>query len=80
MALLDYQKLCPKSGHVLTYDAHPASRAGERATGRSRTIQCEACGRTLEACFDPGTGRSLIYPMHMKHGAEPRSDQGKRPR
>jgi hypothetical protein len=80
MALLDYRKLCPKSGHVLTYEEHGALRATSRAAGKSRTIQCESCGRTLEVCLDPGTGRSLIYPMHLKHGAELRPEQGQRPK
>jgi len=80
MALLDYQKLCPKSGHVLTFEEHAALRATARATGQSRTIQCNSCGRTLEPCLDPGTGRSLIYPMHLKRGAELRSEPGQSPK
>jgi hypothetical protein len=80
MALLDYQKLCPKSGHVLTYEEHAALRATARLSGKSRTIQCESCGRTLEVCLDPGTGRSLMYPMHLKHRAELRSEQERRPK
>ena len=76
MALLDYQKLCRKSGHVLTSDEQGALRAARHASGKSLTIRCESCGRTLEACLDPGTGRSLIYPMHFKSGAEHRPDQG----
>lgn len=76
MALLDYRKLCPKSGHVLTSDQEHAARAGKRATGQAWTLKCESCGRTLEVCADPGTGRSLIYPMHLKSAAELLSDQG----
>jgi hypothetical protein len=76
MALLDYQKLCPKSGHALTSDEQGAFRAARHSSGKSLTIRCESCGRTLEASLDPGTGRSLIYPMHLKSGAEGRSDQG----
>ena len=72
MALMDYQKLCPKSGHALTRDEQEAVRARERTTGRTRTIRCETCGRTLEACLDPGTGRSLVYPMHLRSGADAR--------
>ena len=80
MALLDYRKLCAKSGRVLTSDEERAARAGERATGEAWTLRCETCGRTLEVCVDPGTGRSLIYPMHLKNAAKLRSDQGTRSR
>ncbi len=80
MALMDYQKLCPKSGHALTRDEQEALRARERATGRTRTIRCETCGRTLEVCLDPGTGRSLVYPMHLRSECRGSLDQGDRPR
>lgn len=73
MSLLDYRKLCPKSGRTLTSDEQGALLAAGRTTGKARTIRCEACGRTLELCLDPGTGRSLIYPMHLKACAETRS-------
>ena len=79
MALMDYQKLCPKSGRPLTRDEQEALRAKEGTTARTRTIQCESCGRTLELCLDPGTGRSLVYPMHLRSGVETRLDQRDRP-
>lgn len=66
MALLDYQKLCPRSGHFLTSDERDAVRARERAPGEALTIKCETCGRTVEVCLDSGKGRKLIYPMHVR--------------
>jgi hypothetical protein len=70
MALMDYQKLCPNSGHALTRDEQEAFRARARTIGRASTVRCETCGRTVELCSDPGTGRSLVYPMHLRSGAE----------
>jgi hypothetical protein len=75
MALMDYQKLCPKSGHALTNEEREALAAKDRAPGRERTIRCEACNRTVEVCLHPGTRQSLIYAMHVRNGAEPRLDQ-----
>jgi len=66
MALMDYQKLCPKSGHALTNDERTALDAGENAAGPQRTLRCVTCGRTVEICVHPGTGQSLIYPMHVR--------------
>lgn len=68
MALMDYRKLCPKSGHVLSVEDREALRAAEHAGGIARTVRCETCGRTVEVCRDPGTGRSLIYSMHLRAG------------
>ena len=79
MALMDYQKLCPKFGHALTHDEQEVLRGRARTNGRSRTIWCETCGRTLEVCLDPGTGRSF-YPMHLRSGGEARLDQRNCPR
>ncbi len=70
MALRDYQKLCPKSGHALTEGERKALDAGGRPAGRTRRIRCDACGREIELFPDPGTGRSLLYSMHLKAGAE----------
>jgi hypothetical protein len=78
MALMDYQKLCPKSGHALTRDEQEALRATEGTTGRSRTIQCKTCGRPLDVCLNPGTGQSFVYPMHRRSGAEAQLDQRNR--
>ena len=66
MALMDYRKLCPKSGHVLSVEEREALRAAGHASGSARTVRCESCGRTVEVCRDPGTGRSLIYSMHLR--------------
>ena len=68
MSLIDYRKLCPRSGHVLTRDERNALGV---VGGPGRTVQkirCESCGRDVELVVHPGTGRSLIYPMHVKAG------------
>lgn len=67
---MDRQKLCPKSGHVLTNEERDALRTRERATGEALAIRCETCGRTVEVCMDPDTGQSLIYPMHVRNVAD----------
>ena len=69
MALRDYQKLCPKSGHALSDAERKAFDAEGRASGRARRIRCDACGQDVDLCPDPGTGRSLLYAMHLKAGA-----------
>ena len=74
MALMDYRKLCPKSGHPLTSEEREAIAIGEHARGRERTLRCEACGRTVEICLHPGTGQSLIYAMHVRSDVEPPVD------
>lgn len=70
MALRDYRKLCPKSGHALTDGERKALDAEGRPADRARRIRCDACGREVELCPDPGTGRSLLYAMHLKDGAD----------
>ena len=66
MALLDYQKLCPKSGHVLSNEERDALRARRPANAGPLCVQCETCGRMVEVCAGPGQARSLIYPMHVR--------------
>jgi hypothetical protein len=74
MALMDYyRKLCPKSGHALSDDA----RAAWVAAGRARSMRCDACGRVVDVCLDPGTGRSLLYAMHLREGAGASRDRGR---
>jgi hypothetical protein len=68
MALMDYRKLCPNSGHALSNDEREALRA-RQVPGAARTLRCEVCGRTVEACLHPGTGQSLIYAMHLREEA-----------
>ena len=66
MALIDYRKLCPRSGHVLTREERNVL-GGATATARpAPKIRCEGCGRDVELVVHPGTGRSFIYPMHVK--------------
>ena len=79
MALMDYQKLCPKSGHVLTPGEQEALRVKDGTTSRTRS-RCRTCGRTLKVCLYPGTGRPLLYPMHLPRSTEARLDQMDRPR
>ena len=76
MALMDYQKLCPNSGHGLTSGESEAFRTRQLAGG-DRTMRCEICGRTVEVCLHPGTGRSLIYPMHLREENAARPDRGR---
>ena len=66
MALMDYRKLCPKSGHVLSVEERDALRAADHAGSQRRTVRCDMCGQAVEVCPDPGTGRSLIYSMHLR--------------
>jgi hypothetical protein len=66
MALLDYQKLCPKSGHVLSNEEHAALRGRRPANAGPLCVQCETCGRLVEVCAGPGQARSLIYRMHVR--------------
>ena len=73
MALRDYQKLCPRSGRALSGAERDALAAGGRANGRPRSIRCDACGRMVEVCPDPGTGRSLLI-RHASQGRR-RHDQ-----
>lgn len=76
MALLDYQKLCPRSGHFLTSDERDAVRARERAPGEPLTIRCEICGRTVEVSLDSSKGQKLIYPMHVREVDGTNRDRG----
>jgi hypothetical protein len=76
VALLDYQKLCPRSGHFLTSDERDALRAKARAPGEGLVIVCECCGRTVEVCQDSGRGRKLMYPMHVKEVNGSHRDDG----
>ncbi len=66
MALIDYRKLCPRSGHVLTRDERDALGVAGGPVRAAPTMRCEACGRDVTLVVHPGTGRSLIYPMHVK--------------
>jgi len=66
MALIDYRKLCPSSGHVLTRDEREALGVAGGPGRAAPTMRCEACGRDVTLVVHPGTGRSLIYPMHVK--------------
>jgi hypothetical protein len=66
MALIDYQKLCPRSGHVLSREERDALGSATVVARRAPTIRCETCGRDVELVVHPGTGRSYIYPMHVK--------------
>jgi hypothetical protein len=78
MALMDYyQKLCPKSGHALSPEEREVLRVHENAGGKSRTARCDACGRMIEVHPDPGTGRSLIFSMHLRScSQQPSKPQG----
>ena len=70
MPLRDYRKLCPKSGHALTASERRTLDAEARPAGRARRVRCDACGREVELCADPGTGRSLLYAIHLKDGVD----------
>jgi len=69
MALIDYTKLCPRSGHVLSREERDAIAPGPMARGKTPpAIRCEACGQCVRLVLHPGTGRSLIFPMHLRCG------------
>jgi hypothetical protein len=80
MALMDYRKLCPQSGHVLTLDQRAELRTREPAGGAANSVQCEICGRTVGVGPDPGSGQSLIYSMHLRDCAGHRHETARRPR
>ena len=67
MALLDYRKLCPKSGHALSEDERERLRARIGTAGGTGEVRCADCGRTVTAQPDPGTRRFLVYPMHVRN-------------
>jgi len=66
MALIDYRKLCPRSGHVLTRDERNALGVAGGPGRAAPRVRCEDCGRDVELVVHPGTGRSFLYPMHVK--------------
>jgi len=66
VALLDYRKLCPKSGHALGEDERERLRARIGTAGHAAEVRCEGCGRTVTTQADPGTRRFLVYPMHVR--------------
>lgn len=67
MALIDYTKLCPRSGHVLTRDEREALAPTPITHGKPLPrIRCDGCGTCVELVLHPGTGRSLIFPMHVR--------------
>ena len=70
MALTDYRRLCPNSGHALSGAQRAAVIASGGSAARPRRIRCETCGRMVEICLDPGTGRSFLYSMHVKDPAD----------
>ena len=69
MGRIEYKKLCPKSGHLLSREEREALRASESATGRLREFECPVCGRVVKVRAHPGTHLFLLYPLHMKRDA-----------
>ena len=69
MGKIEYRKLCPKSGHLLSREEREALRASESSTGRLQELQCAACGRVVKVRTHPGTGLFLLYPLHLKRDA-----------
>jgi len=67
VALLDYRKLCPKSGHALSEEEREWLRARVGTAGRAAEVRCEVCGRTVTTQPDPGTRLFPVYPMHVRH-------------
>jgi len=72
MALTDYRKLCPRSGHVLTREERDA--LGSAVARRAPTIRCEGCGRDVALVVHPASERSYVYPMHVKACASTNAD------
>jgi len=70
MALMDYRKLCPNSGHPLTRQEAETVRAATDGKKAGR-LRCAACGRIVEACLHPGIGRTLVHSMHLRHDPVP---------
>jgi hypothetical protein len=69
MGKIEYRKLCPKSGHLLSREEREELRASESTTGRLRELQCAVCGRVVKIRAHRGTGMFLLYPLHMKKDA-----------
>ena len=69
MGRIEYRKLCPKSGHLLSREEREVLRARESATGRLRELPCTVCGRVVKVRAHPGTRLFLLYPLHMKKDA-----------
>jgi hypothetical protein len=67
VALLDYRKLCPKSGHALSEDEREWLRARSGGAGRPGEVRCTECGRMVTTQPDPGTRRFPVYPMHVRN-------------
>ena len=71
MALIDYTKLCPRSGHVLTRDERDTLAPAPVMRGKPLPrIRCDGCGACVELVLHPGTGRSLLFPMHVRSPAQ----------
>jgi hypothetical protein len=68
MALTDYRKLCPNSGHALTDEDRGSLAPARAGATRARSARCAACGRTVDVRPDPGTGTSLLYAIHLRAG------------
>lgn len=66
---IEYRKLCPKSGHLLTREDREELRAREASTGRLRELPCAVCGRVVKVRAHPGTHLFLLFPLHMKKDA-----------
>ena len=69
MGRIEYRKLCPKSGHLLSREEREVLRARESATGRLRELPCAACDRVVKVRAHPGARLFLLYPLHMKKDA-----------
>ena len=66
----------PQVGARAVEDERKAVGAGGRSAGAARRIRCEACGRMIDVCPDPGTGLALLYAMHLREEAAANSKCG----
>lgn len=66
---IEYRKLCPKSGHLLSREEREVLREREAATGRLRELPCSVCNRVVKVRSNPGARSFLLYPLHMKKDA-----------
>ena len=63
---LSPETLLPPEEGALVETREERDALGSAVARRAPTIRCESCGRDVELVVNPTTGRSYVYPMHVK--------------